>query len=76
MKNDETHLVRLSAFSYHFRFGAETLKAIFGGDILRFFYKKPMSGTVVIRMVLESYNDSLSVAKITFKFDEINIISD
>ena len=33
-----------------------------------------MRVTVVLRMVLESYNDVLSDAKITFKIDEINLI--
>ena len=35
-----------------------------------------MSVTVVLRMVLESYNDVLSDEKITFKFDGINLIGD
>ena len=35
-----------------------------------------MRVTFFLRMVLESYNDVLSDEKITFKFDEINLIGD
>ena len=40
------------------------------------FLKKTKRVTFFLRMVLESYNYALSDAKITFKFDGINLIDD